>query len=106
MRITDRSVLHLIRMWLESPVSERDEDRPHDDDSTHAGHAARRSDLALVGEHLPALVREGVPRPDGPATWAKAKIVRYADDFVILARYVRTATDAVDRIDSSKAASG
>jgi RNA-directed DNA polymerase len=26
-------------------------------------------------------------RPDGPAHWAKAKIVRYADDFVILARY-------------------
>ena len=25
--------------------------------------------------------------PDGPATWAKAKLVRYADDFVILARY-------------------
>ena len=27
-------------------------------------------------------------RPDGPATWAKAKIVRYADDFVVMARYV------------------
>jgi RNA-directed DNA polymerase len=26
-------------------------------------------------------------RADGPATWAKAKLVRYADDFVILARY-------------------
>jgi RNA-directed DNA polymerase len=26
-------------------------------------------------------------RPDGPAHWAKAKIARYADDFVILARY-------------------
>jgi RNA-directed DNA polymerase len=26
-------------------------------------------------------------RPDGPAHWAKAKLVRYADDFVILARY-------------------
>jgi RNA-directed DNA polymerase len=26
-------------------------------------------------------------RSDGPATWAKARMVRYADDFVILARY-------------------
>jgi RNA-directed DNA polymerase len=26
-------------------------------------------------------------RSDGPAHWAKAKLVRYADDFVILARY-------------------
>ena len=25
-------------------------------------------------------------RPDGPAEWAKAKLVRYADDFVVLAR--------------------
>lgn len=24
---------------------------------------------------------------DGPATWAKAELVRYADDFVVLARY-------------------
>ena len=26
-------------------------------------------------------------RPDGPAWWAQAKLVRYADDFVVLARY-------------------
>jgi RNA-directed DNA polymerase len=26
-------------------------------------------------------------RPDGPAHWAKAKLVRYADDFVVLTRY-------------------
>ena len=26
-------------------------------------------------------------RPAGPAQWAKAKLVRYADDFVVLARY-------------------
>ncbi len=26
-------------------------------------------------------------RPEGPGTWAKAHLVRYADDFVILARY-------------------
>jgi len=25
-------------------------------------------------------------RDDGPAEWAKAKLVRYADDFVVLAR--------------------
>ena len=27
-------------------------------------------------------------RAEGPAHWAKAKLVRYADDFVVLARYV------------------
>ena len=28
-------------------------------------------------------------RADGPAQWAGAKLVRYADDFVVLARYQR-----------------
>ena len=27
-------------------------------------------------------------RATGPAQWARAKLVRYADDFVVLARYV------------------
>ena len=26
-------------------------------------------------------------RSDGPGNWANAKLVRYADDFVVLARY-------------------
>ena len=43
--------------------------------------------LASVGEPLLALVREEVPSSDGPGTWATAKLVRYADDFVVLARY-------------------
>jgi RNA-directed DNA polymerase len=30
----------------------------------------------------------GFHRRDGPGTWAKARLVRYADDFVIMARYV------------------
>ena len=29
-------------------------------------------------------------RADGPAQWANAKLVRYADDFVVLARYQGT----------------
>src|SRR5262249_35019560 len=27
-------------------------------------------------------------RGDGPAHWAKAKLIRYADDFVVMARYI------------------
>jgi hypothetical protein len=27
-------------------------------------------------------------RPEGPGTWAKGALVRYADDFVILAKYL------------------
>jgi len=33
-------------------------------------------------------------RANGPAGWAKAKLVRYADDFVVLARYQGPALQA------------
>ena len=36
-------------------------------------------------------------RADGPAHWAKAKLVRYADDFVVLARYVESEAGGVYR---------
>ena len=32
--------------------------------------------------------RQVFHRPGGPARWAKAKLVRYADDFVVLARFI------------------
>jgi RNA-directed DNA polymerase len=36
-------------------------------------------------------------RNDGPGTWANAKLVRYADDFVVLARYqTRRLTDWIE----------
>ena len=86
-RIADRQVLKLIRMWLESPVVETDDRGRTQAYSTQAGDAAGRGDLAPAGEHLPALVREAVRPPRRPGTWANAKLVRYADDFVVLARY-------------------
>ena len=70
-----------------SAVVETDERGRTTADAPEAGNAARRSDLALAGEHVPALVREAVPPTRRPGTWAKARLVRYADDFVILARY-------------------
>ena len=87
-RIADRKVLKLIRMWLESPVVETDDHGRNESDSTQAGHAAGGCDFTPAGEPLPALVREAIHgRGDGPGTWANAKLVRYADDFVVLARY-------------------
>jgi RNA-directed DNA polymerase len=87
MRITDRSVLHLIRSWLEAPIVARDE---------RGRSTARRSDRGTPqgGVISPLLANlylhwfeHRFHRPDGPGTWAKARLVRYADDFVILARY-------------------
>jgi RNA-directed DNA polymerase len=97
MRVVDRSVLKLLRMWLEAPVVETD------DQGRTAAHRSKQGTpqggvisplLANIYLHWFEVLFH---RPDGPATWAKAKIVRYADDFVILARYqTRRLTDWVE----------
>jgi len=86
-RISDSRVLGLIRMWLESPVIERDSDG-----QTRAKRPERGSPQGGVISPLLANIylhwfEKAFHRPDGPATWAKAKLVRYVDDFVVLARY-------------------
>ena len=87
-RISDRTVLSLIQMWLETPVEERDE-------SGHTRTTRPTQGTPQGGVISPLLANiylhwfeRAFHRSDGPATWAKAKIVRYADDFVVLARYV------------------
>lgn len=101
MRISDRSVLSLIRKWLEAPVAE--------DEPEEKGQRGRRGDHPSAKLKL-TRPRQGTPqggvispllsniylhwfdhffhRRDGPYHWAQARLVRYADDFVILARYV------------------
>jgi RNA-directed DNA polymerase len=87
MRVTDRSVLKLLRSWLEAPIVERD-----DAGRTTAHRPERGTPQGGVISPLLANIylhwfEVLFHRPDGPATWAQAKLVRYADDFVILARY-------------------
>ncbi len=63
-RVSDRHLLHLIKMWLEAPVEEIDErGREAADDPQQGrgpGHAARRADLAAAGQPLHASVRAGL----------------------------------------------
>jgi RNA-directed DNA polymerase len=87
MRITDRSVLTLIRSWLEAPIVETD-----DRGRTSARRSTQGSPQGGCISPLLANVylhwfEHLFHRPEGPGTWAKAHLVRYADDFVILARY-------------------
>ena len=88
MRVADRQVLRLIRLWLEAPIVETN------DRGRKTVHRSRQGTpqggvisplLANVYLHW-FEVRFG--RLEGPGQWAGAKIVRYADDFVILARYL------------------
>ena len=99
-RIVDRSVLKLIRMWLEAPVVERSEgqgggskwSRPKK--GTPQGGVASPLLANLYLHWFDALFHG----PSGPARWADAKLVRYADDFVVLAK--RMGAEVIGYIES------
>jgi RNA-directed DNA polymerase len=86
-RIADRSVLRLIRQWLRTPVEERDEDgrpkvsRPESGTPQGGVISPLLANLYLHWFDL-RFYR------DGPGNWARAHLVRYADDFVIMARFI------------------
>ena len=86
MRIADRSVLTLIRQWLEAAVVEPPEG------SGGPPRISRRKQGTPGGVISPLLANlylhwfdKVFHRASGPAHWARAKLVRYADDFVVLA---------------------
>ena len=92
MRVVDRSVLKLIRMWLESPVVEpREEGKAGAQGSRPSKGTPQGGVISpLLGNLYLHWFDKLFHRADGPAQWARAKLVRYADDFVVLARYQRT----------------
>ena len=89
-RIVDGSVLKLIRMWLKAAIVEPGQG-PHDPPR----HTRSKQGTPQGGVISPLLANlylhwfdKLFHRSDGPYSWANARLVRYADDFVILARYV------------------
>jgi RNA-directed DNA polymerase len=87
-RIADRSVLHLIRMWLKSVVEEDDQ---------HGGKkqtrpAAGTPQGGVISPLLSNLYLHELDRrwhtSGGPRQRWNARLVRYADDFVVLARFI------------------
>jgi RNA-directed DNA polymerase len=88
MRVVDRSVLKLIRMWLQSPVVEPEsEDQPGSRSRPLKGTPQGGVISPLLSNLYLHWFDELFHRDSGPAQWAGAKLVRYADDFVVLARY-------------------
>jgi RNA-directed DNA polymerase len=87
-RVADRSVLSLIRMWLDAPVEDTDDRgrRTRRRNSTGVPQGGVISPL-LANIYLHWLDKL-LMSADGPGQWANARLVRYADDFVVLARYV------------------
>lgn len=84
MRIADRSVLRLLRLWLQAPVVEEGRPPRRSRQGTPQGGVVSPL-LANVYLHWFDTFFQAA---DGPARWAKATLVRYADDMVILARRV------------------
>lgn len=89
-RIADRSVLHLIRLWLKAIVVE-----PASGGKGKPSHSRPKQGVPQGGSLSPLLSNlylhmfdKAFHRLSGPSTWANAKLVRYADDFVVMARYM------------------
>jgi RNA-directed DNA polymerase len=88
-RITDSSVLKLIRMWLKAVIVE-----PGDGPGKPPKYSRSKQGTPQGGVISPLLANLYLHwfdhlfhRSDGPYRWANARLIRYADDFVIMARF-------------------
>lgn len=83
-RIVDQRVLKLMKMWLRAPIWEKGKPMKANDRGTQQG--------GVISPLLSNLYLHWFDKifhsKSGPGTWAKATIIRYADDFVIMARYI------------------
>ena len=99
-RITDGSILALLRAWLRAIVVE------NKGDGTAPRYFRPKQGTPQGGVISPLLANLYLHwfdvmfhRPYGPGTWANARLVRYADDFVILAKSIgRRITNFVEEV--------
>ncbi len=88
MRVSDGSVLKLIQMWLKAPIIESE------GGGSKGKKVYPRRGVPQGGVISPLLANlylhwfdKVFHMQSGPREWANARLVRYADDFVVLARY-------------------
>jgi len=87
-RVVDRSVLHLIRQWLTAPVEERDEDGGSKISRSNRGTPQGGVVSPLLANLYLHWLDVQFHRSSGPGQWAHARLVRFADDFVIMAKFI------------------
>jgi RNA-directed DNA polymerase len=87
-RIADRSVLQLLRLWLNAVVEERDEDGRRKRRRSHQGTPQGGVISPLLANLYLHWFDVVFHRGSGPGVWANARLVRYADGFIIMARYI------------------
>jgi RNA-directed DNA polymerase len=87
-RVADGSVMKLIRMWLKTPVAEEQGGgKPPKVSRSKSGTPQGGVISPLLSNIYLHWFDKVFYGQDGPGQWANAKLVRYADDFVVLARY-------------------
>lgn len=92
-RVTDGRVLALIKQWLDAPVVEAPEAGNGPEGPPRVQRRKQGTPQGGVLSPLLANIHlhwfdRAFHGKNGPAQWANARLVRYADDFVILARYM------------------
>lgn len=89
-RIVDGSVLKLIRMWLKAVIVERGDGPGGPPKVSRSKQGTPQGGVIspLLANLYLHWFDKLFHRSDGPFHWANARLVRYADDFVILAKYV------------------
>lgn len=84
-RVSDGSVLRLIRQWLRAPIVEEPGQPPRRPGSGTPQGGVLSPLLANVYLHW---LDKSFHSVHGPGYWANARLIRYADDFVICARFI------------------
>jgi RNA-directed DNA polymerase len=83
-RISDGSMLQLIRMFLRAPVQDGRKPPMRPGSGTPQGGVIS----PLLANFFLHWFDRSFFSESGPATWARARLVRYADDFVVMARFI------------------
>lgn len=88
MRVADRTVVKLIRRFMEAPIEEEEKNGKRKVTRPEQGTPQGGVLSPLLANIYLHWFDEVFCRSNGPMRWANARLVRYADDFVVMARYV------------------
>jgi group II intron reverse transcriptase/maturase len=84
-RISDKNVIHLIKLWLKAPIWE--------ERKIHSGNSCGTPQGGVISPLLANiymnLVDKAVNRPNGPFQRSGISIIRYADDFILMAKTMK-----------------
>lgn len=87
-RISDKNIIHVIKMWLKAPIME--DERPKGGKKNKVGTPQGGVISPLLANIYLNVIDKAVNRQDGIFKKGGIKIVRYADDFVLMGRQLQS----------------